>query len=260
MGMLFSALLMASTVVTSESTKSSYPSHRPSSKTCQFGIPQPPSAASNDVDIVNLGDPHRSLELILRFIYPSPPPATNDLDTVSEALILADKYDIKTALSRLRPSLMGFAKTEPLRVYAIACRLGFEDEMKIVSSHTTSIHLPGLAQLPDEFKFVPATEYHRFTLLHARYRKEVEAIVASTSWPPRQPRPSGVLVGMLVATIPFPPTTQEAVSGAVREGTPLDYESFTLALEKGRRVDTETDVGSIFRSVLDKANALNLTV
>ena len=223
-----------------------------------FGIPQPPSAASSDVDVVNLGDPPKALELILRFIYPSPPPATNDLDTVSEALALADKYDIKSAQSRLRPSLMGFAKTEPLRVYAIACRLGFEDEMKIASSHTTSIHLPGLAQLPEEFKFVPATEYHRLTLLHARYRKEVEAIVASTSWPPRQPRSPGIFTGMLVATMH---TTREVILGAVREGTPLDYESFILALKQDRYIDTETtNVGKIFRSALDKANALNLTV
>lgn len=41
--------------------------------------------------------------------------------------------------------------------------------MKITSSHTTSIHLPGLTELPDEFRFIPATEYHRLILLHSNY-------------------------------------------------------------------------------------------
>ena len=129
-----------------------------------FKLPQPSSPTSN-VDVVDLTDPPRVLELILRFIYPCPPPVIDDLALLSEVLVLADKYDIEAARSRLRPSLMKFAKTEPLRAYAIACRLGFEDEMKIASSHTTSINLTEVTQLPDEFKFIPATEYHRLILL-----------------------------------------------------------------------------------------------
>ncbi|KAF9643879.1 hypothetical protein BDM02DRAFT_3132119 [Thelephora ganbajun] len=67
----------------------------------------------------------------------------------------------------------------PRRVYAMTCRLGFGGEMKIASSLTTSIHLPGLTELPDEFKLIPATEYHRLILLHVRYRKEVGAIASN---------------------------------------------------------------------------------
>ncbi|KAF9645414.1 hypothetical protein BDM02DRAFT_3173178, partial [Thelephora ganbajun] len=142
-----------------------------------FEIPQPSPAAPNGVDVVDVADPPRALELILRFVYPSATsPVIGDLTLLSEALVLADKYDIEVARSRLRSSFVEFAKTEPLRAYAIACRLGLEDEMKIASSHTTSIHLPGLTELPEEFKLVPATEYHRLILLHSKYRKEVEAI------------------------------------------------------------------------------------
>ena len=143
-----------------------------------FKLPQPSSETST-VDVIDVADPPRVLELVLRFIYPSTdPPAINDLTLLSEVLVLVNKYDIKVARSRLQSPLLEFAKTEPLRVYAIACRLGFEDEMKIASLHTTSIHLPGLTQLPDEFRSIPATEYHRLILLHSEYRKEVEAIAA----------------------------------------------------------------------------------
>lgn len=151
-----------------------------------FGIPQPSSAALNGVEaadvadvtkVVDVADPPRALELILRFIYPSAaPPVIDDLATLSEALVLTDKYDIKLVRSRLRSSLMGFTTTEALRTYAIACRLGLEDEMKIAASHTTSISLSALTELPDDFKFIPATEYHRLILLHTRHRQEVEVI------------------------------------------------------------------------------------
>jgi hypothetical protein len=144
-----------------------------------FKLPQPSPTASNGADVIDVADPPRPLELILRFIYPSAAsPVVGDLSLLQEALIIADKYDIEVARLRLRSSLKRFARSEPLRTYAIACRLGFEDEMKIASSHTTSIHLPGLTQLPDEFGSIPATEYHRLILLHSEYRKEVEAIAA----------------------------------------------------------------------------------
>ena len=226
-------------------------------------IPQPPSIASNGVDIIEVTDPPRALELILRFIYPSTsPPIIDDLTVLSEALVLADKYDIEVARSRLRLSFMGFAKTEPLRVYAIACRLGLEAEMKIASSYTISIDLPGLTQLPDEFRFVPATEYQRLVHLHARYRKEVVAIADRVT-----PTISSVIGG---AGFYCPPDLGQRTAGQVvhrpvtdciAKGIPLDYESFTLALKRDYGFDVEAcGVGHVIHSILDQADALRLTV
>jgi len=220
-----------------------------------FKIPQPSSAAADGVDVVDVTDPPRALELILRFIYPSASsPAIDDLTLLSEALVLADKYEIEVARSRLRSSFMDFARFDPLRAYAIACRLGFEDEMKIASSYTTSIHLPGLADLPDEFRFITATEYHRLILLHSRYRKEVETIAHSAIRPtvPRKP------VFAAMTTDALEPPSVEAV---LRECVTLDYESFKLAWKRKYGFDADgSDVKMIFMSILDKANSLNLTV
>ncbi|KAF9644746.1 kinase-like protein [Thelephora ganbajun] len=138
-----------------------------------FQLRQPSSATSNVNTISDVIGPSQALEVILCFTYPSTdPPTINDLTLSSEVLVLADKCNIGVARSRLRTSLVRFARTEPLGVYAIVCRLGFEGEMKIASSRTTSIHLPGLTELPEEFKLIPATECHRLILLHARYRHD----------------------------------------------------------------------------------------
>ena len=107
-----------------------------------FGLPQPSasSATSNGVDVIDATDPPRALELILQFIYSSiDVPTIGNLPVLSEALILADKYDIELARVRLRSSFKEFTTTEPLRAYAIASKLGLEEEKKIASSYTTSI-------------------------------------------------------------------------------------------------------------------------
>ena len=221
-----------------------------------FAIPQPLTVAPDGVDVVDITDPPRALELILRYMYPSPSsPVIRDLTTLLEALVLADKYDVEVARPRLRSSLREFTATEPLRTYAVSCRLELEDEMKIASSHTTSIHLPELTALPDEFRLIPATEYHRLILLHSRYHKEVEKLtdLAVQQPAPRQPgRQSGWGVSDFV---------RENVAGIIKGGIPLNYKSFRLAwiAKYGAEADG-TDAQTIFLSILEKANSLNLTV
>ena len=245
-----------------------------------FKIPQPPPAISNDVDVVEVTDPPRAWELVLRFVYPSlTSPPIDNLTILSEALVAADKYDIKVARSRLQSSFKEFAVVEPLRVYAIACRLGIEEEMRIASSHTTSIHLPGLTELPDEFKFVPATEYHRLILLHSRFRKEVEEIAHSAARPTRPTVARGSATNLKWAAVGWMPASSSEerwgalkaagsddvaranVEEVIKGGIPLNYESFKHAWKA--KYGTEADgseVQAIFLSILDQANSLNLTV
>ena len=233
-----------------------------------FTIPQPSPAVSSGVDVITISDPPRALELVLRFVYPSPRlPAVENFTILSEALIIADKYDIEVARARLRSSFTEFAKTEPLRAYAVACRFGLTDEMKIASSHTTSIHLPDLPELPDEFKHVPATEYHRLLLLHSKYRKEVEAIASRT------PLPRQVLVGFseifaAVATEDAArrararEAAKERFEESIREGIPLNHESLVNALKTGNAALNfpDTTIQSHISSIFTQANELNLTV
>ena len=247
-----------------------------------FAINQPSSSAESDVDIVDLSDPPRALELILRLIYPSPTlPVVNNLAIVSEALTLADKYDIEVARSRLRSSLVQLAKTEPLRVYAIACRLGFEDEMKIASSHTLQINLPALTQLPDEFKFIPATEYHRLIHLHARYRKEAMDIAINSLQNTSLFGSAGGGFGTTgsafgngafgttgggrtnstTTTVTTRTVIKTSIVDVIMKGTPLDYRSLTLALKADHGIDVEADhIGNDVRGIIGRINALNLTV
>jgi len=130
--------------------------------------------------------------------------------------------------------------------------------MKIASPHTTSIRIAGLTEPPDEFKSIPAMEYHRPILLHARYRKEVEAIPTR---PPQIPPPAegsffGVDPGALIEA-----STRQPVVDAIRKGAPPNYESLTSAVKTCHNVKMQTGViGNLIGFILDKPGALSLTV
>ena len=235
-----------------------------------FKIPQPSSPSSvpsEGVDVVDVTDPPRALDLVLRFVYPTADVVvTQDLTILSEALAIADKYDIGVARSRLRPSFMEFAVTEPLRAYAIACRLGLEDEKKVASSHTTSIHLPGLAELPEEFESISATEYHRLILLHSKYRREVAAIAS------RMPLTGSSfvsLVGELLLSrgdaegrARAREATRRRLESCITEGIPLNHTSLAhlLKAENDAAAFSDTEIKLHVSSILSQANALYLTV
>ena len=87
------------------------------------------------------------MELVNQFIYALRSPATHGSVVVSEALDLTYTYDGEVARSLSRSVLVEFANAVPLGVYPVVYRLGFEDEMEVAPSQTTSTHLPGHTQL-----------------------------------------------------------------------------------------------------------------
>lgn len=150
-----------------------------------FGIPQPRANAINvDTEIVEMTDPPRALDLVLRLIYPFPPPTVDSLDLLVESLVITDKYNIEGARARLREPLKRFIRESPLRVYAVASRFGFNEEAEMASSLTTSIFLPALTNLPDDLKYIPAPTYHKLIMLHESHRDEIEDAVDAVLFEP----------------------------------------------------------------------------
>ena len=230
---------------------------------------QPPKPALDTIDIVDVECSPEPLQIVLRYVYPSlPSPVVDNLAVLSEALVLADKYDIDVARSRLRASFGGFIEADPLRAYAIACRFGLADEMKIASSCTRLIHLPDLDELPEEFKLIPATEYHRLILLHSRYHREVEVIASSTPFP----RPIIAKVLDFFASLgggkgaggkgSTRDVAREHFEDSVREGIPLDERSLFLTLKADHSISaiSDADIQSYITTILSQANDLGLTV
>ena len=133
--------------------------------------------------------------------------------------------------------------------------------MKAASSYTTSINLPDLTELPDEFKSIPATEYHRLIRLHVRYRDEV-AVIAPNHPPPSLPQRRSFFNETVPGMEVDAGTAQKTVVDIIKRGAPLDRDGLMrpLLLPPGLPVGTADILSGWIQYILDKANALNLTV
>ena len=84
--------------------------------------------------VVQLQEDSHTLDRLLRLFYPTLTTETfTDLSIVADALEAALKYAFDRAISSLKSSFTSFVDDSPLRVYAIACRLGLENEAKIAA-------------------------------------------------------------------------------------------------------------------------------
>jgi hypothetical protein len=105
-----------------------------------FSLPQkcPPATP----DVIYMDEDASVLENLLRMVcgLPIVPPTT--YDAVDPLLFAAEKYDMPGPMSIIRmlvmtPPLLG----QPLRLYAVACRFGWQSEAQYASQSTLSLDL-----------------------------------------------------------------------------------------------------------------------
>jgi hypothetical protein len=131
-----------------------------------FTFPQPPDqnrVEKPDISIVDVLDPPKVLDAILRFIYPGvEPPEIPDLPTLSALLSTADKYNITSIYPVLKGTLKTFLPRHPFGVYVVACRFGFAAEAKEAAkvSNTQSIISRGF---DEEVRHISITHLLRFS-------------------------------------------------------------------------------------------------
>lgn len=133
-----------------------------------LSLPQAPSEKV-EVPVVPVSENHRTLEGLLRFVYPMPDPPVETLDEISSLLGAATKYDMTAAIDVLRRLLVApqYVQASPTRVYAIASRYDLEEEAKIASRHTLGIDVLN-CPLHEDLKYITAYAYHRLLNLHKR--------------------------------------------------------------------------------------------
>ena len=126
-----------------------------------------------DLPVVDVHDSAEDLEILLRMIYPVAFPPITDLDALSKAFVILDKYHAEGLQGRLGPLLISptFLATDPMRVYAIACRWGFETEAAVAAPHASAIGISTFTCL-DDIRYISGLDYHRIALL-AQERREI---------------------------------------------------------------------------------------
>lgn len=109
-----------------------------------LSLPQPQTTlSSTPADAakppsIDLPEDGKTLEILLRLIYPMTHPHLDSLTMLATVLFAAEKYDMAGVISALRLHLRDerFLASNPVHVYALACRFAFAYEAKLASRAT----------------------------------------------------------------------------------------------------------------------------
>ncbi|GJE87388.1 BTB/POZ domain-containing protein [Phanerochaete sordida] len=145
-----------------------------------FELPQPRDERADAacIPVVDVSEDARTLEDLLRCVYPVARPALATFEELTAALEAAAKYDMPAATAHLRHELLAprFVDADPLRAYAIACRFELEDEARAASRATLRVRVLD-APLSDDLRHVSAWAYHRLLALHAQRGAAAQALL-----------------------------------------------------------------------------------
>ena len=151
-----------------------------------FSTPQPPRHTSKDttLEVVQISEPAKVLEIFLQLVYPVDSPVVEDLWLVGDLLQLADKYAAKGVTTRLKKLLVSpsFLKDNPIGVFAIACRSNLEEEANQAVPHTFSTDVVrGVSE--EHLQVMTTKTYHRLLTEHALRRERlINAAEKAQAW------------------------------------------------------------------------------
>ncbi|KAH9930362.1 uncharacterized protein B0H18DRAFT_930687, partial [Fomitopsis serialis] len=131
-----------------------------------FSLPQPTAShQAAPAPVVDLVESSRTLRALLDACYPIADPDLSDLDVVHQALDAAMKYEMAKPAGLIKRALQDFVASEPLRVFAIACRLHLEEVAKAAAAQAFSLGIFVLCYpYTPELDQIPAACYRK--LLH----------------------------------------------------------------------------------------------
>ena len=150
-----------------------------------FVFPQPHDP-THQLPHVDLPETATILDILLRYIYPIPSPKIEDFATLSNLLVSAEKYGAEGVISRLRIILASshFLDTDPLRVYAIACRWSFLEEAKLASTRTVYADLVKQGEgCTEDMKYMSGLDYHRLLVLQRARKDTIQKVVTEKPSP-----------------------------------------------------------------------------
>ena len=125
--------------------------------------PQPAQPTGGDLPIIMLEEDAKTLDFILRTVYPVRSPRISQLDELHSIIAPSQKYALKVFDGFVEESLRDALQQEPISVYAIACQFGFADVAAAAAE--TSLELP-LMTHSRFLKYISGEQYYRLVQYH----------------------------------------------------------------------------------------------
>lgn len=132
-----------------------------------FTLPQGEALETETKDgrpVVPLDEDEETVDALLRLAYPHATrgPLFSNLEGIAKILRAAIKYDMQGVEKLVREELVAprFTDSEPVRVFALACRLGLEPEARIAAKKTLRLPILGREYI-QELEHITAGTLHR---------------------------------------------------------------------------------------------------
>lgn len=135
-------------------------------------------------DIIEIAEDGLTTERVLHFCYPFTNPVLENLDDAQKVLAMMKKFEMRGLMERVKSLLVqpSFLEEEPLRVFAIAYRFGFEAETRIAARTTLRHQIFG--PYVKELEHIPASVYHKLLQYHRKCSVVVCGLTSDFSWFP----------------------------------------------------------------------------
>lgn len=93
--------------------------------------------------VVVVEEDEECLDYLLRLCYPLPAPPSLESVSVAERVLRASmKYEIRKVTLSVQPELITLGKSDPFRLYAFSCSVGFEDGAMNAARMLYDVHKP----------------------------------------------------------------------------------------------------------------------
>ena len=126
-----------------------------------FTVPQPPTRTPGTLPHVDVEESAETWENILQTIYPMPHPIISDIRNLESLFLAAMKYEMQPIIDihKRRLEKRTFIQQDPLRLYAIACAGGLEDQAKYVARNAELVTVMRRADAGD-LRGLTVASYH----------------------------------------------------------------------------------------------------
>ena len=149
-----------------------------------FTVLQPLTDTADTLPHVDVDEPAETWEKILRTTYPMSNPTIDDLGDLESLLLTAKKYEMQFVIDSYVKSLEDrrFIRQDPLRLYAIACACGLEDQAKHVARSAELLTVTGHADAGD-LRGLTVGSYHNLVSFLAQRDSEWHQLLSEARIP-----------------------------------------------------------------------------
>ncbi|KAA1476990.1 hypothetical protein DENSPDRAFT_564728 [Dentipellis sp. KUC8613] len=144
-----------------------------------FRLPQPTGTAGQ-IAVVDISEDSRTLEFILRFCYPFPPPTFKTVSEIRCVLEAALKYDMAGVRAFAETSLNSVIDENPLDAFVIACRCDREDICRLAARRLLKYSMRTFQS--EELRNLTAYQYNKLTQWHASCCLAAYGVVSGRYW------------------------------------------------------------------------------